>query len=594
MTSLCGLFAAACLSIAAAEQASPATEDFEGYPSAAKWHGGGSWTGLSREVTIDADRGRRGNGLLIASPYDDVESWWQKKASPERNIVVSWYRVDGRAGIAQAREYSADGCALGGIDFVGPNIVWLHGDGKGGNVRPLTLVADYKLGRWYRLAREYDFGSNRFRVKVDDAGWSEWGNLFNDRKAASTGRTLVFVRNGSLCVDDLRISGALPPYEAAPDRPLPPPLPLRLVKTPYLQMVTQESVVIMWETSLPATSVVEYGEGTTYGREAAVPGLRKIHEVRLRGLSPWTKYHYRVRSSVPGGPYPPAASEDATCRTAAPAGTPFTFAVYGDSRSDHRPRSRHCHRLVAEAMARRAPAIVLHTGDIVMGSDGYEEYQNEHFGPGRKLFKNTPCFVAIGDHERRYGHASWFHRFFSYPEPETYYSFDYGDAHFTVLDCSIAKDGGPGLGPGSAQREWLVRDLVSAKAKWKFAFLHYPVYTSVRRGSSKARAKEMRSLLTPIFEQHGVDLVFNGHAHFYERTHPIRSNTVDETDGVIYVTTGGGGASLEQPAPSIANNFWTAKALSCYHFCLVAVGPDRLKMSVCDTGGKVLDLLTLE
>ena len=109
---------------------------------------------------------------------------------------------------------------------------------------------------------------------------------------------------------------------------------------PYLQHVTQTSITIMWETTEPADSRVDYGTTPDYGQRAAAPKPVKIHEVTIAGLRPETHYHYRVTSAG-------ASSRDATFDTAVKRDTPFRFVVYGDSRSDPPTHRRVCEAIGA-------------------------------------------------------------------------------------------------------------------------------------------------------------------------------------------------------------------------------------------------------
>ncbi len=145
------------------------------------------------------------------------------------------------------------------------------------------------------------------------------------------------------------------------------------------------------------------------------------------------------------------------------------------------------------------------------------------------------------------------------------YSFDFGDAHWTVLDTNPYADWAD-----PALRAWLERDLASArKSAWRFVAFHQPPFHS-----SKAHSDEQRTrLLVDLFEKYHVALVFSGHIHNYQRSYPLRfvperaadGRTIDpegrvkghwkldrtfdgrnrtRPDGVIYLVTGAGGARL--------------------------------------------------
>jgi hypothetical protein len=77
---------------------------------------------------------------------------------------------------------------------------------------------------------------------------------------------------------------------------------------------------------------------------------------------------------------------------------------------------------------------------------------------------------------------------------------------------------------------WLVNSLQASDAEWKICYFHHPLYSS---GESHGSAVELRFLLEPIFVKYGVQVVFAGHEHFYERLKP--------QSGVSYFIAGGAG-----------------------------------------------------
>jgi predicted phosphodiesterase len=336
-----------------------------------------------------------------------------------------------------------------------------------------------------------------------------------------------------------------------------------IVKGPYLQHVTETSIVVMWETDVATTGTVECGPGAGAYRVAPTDDrTAPIHEVRISDLTPNSLYHYRVSSGDAVGP-------DATFRTAPPPGVPFRFAAYGDNRSDP-----GAHRKVVNRMIADRPRLIIHTGDLVGDGNHYELWKKEFFDPAEPLISRVPVATCLGNHENN---SHWYYDFFSNPADsgsEAWYAFRFGDARFICLDSM--RD----FGPGSAQRQWL--DAVLAKptdAVWTIAFFHYPPYAS---GGHKGNTK-VQEQLVPLFEQHHVDLVVNGHCHNYERS---------VHNGVVYVTTGGGGAPLagvhDYPNP------YQVHAESVYHHCIVDVTSTTLTCrGVRADSGKTFDQFTL-
>jgi 3',5'-cyclic AMP phosphodiesterase CpdA len=297
------------------------------------------------------------------------------------------------------------------------------------------------------------------------------------------------------------------------------PAPLQILKGPYLQSVTTDSITIMWETSEPSESRVDYGLTTTYTDCVSDTTPTELHEITLRGLQTDTRYHYAV-TSVRGEEI--ASSEDATFETAVAFDTAFRFVVYGDTRSH--PDD---HAAVVAGIVASNPRFVVHTGDFVARGKEYWRWQTEYFNPAAAFMKNTTLFPCLGNHEQN---ADWYYYFFRTPAggggyDEQWYSFDYGNCHFAIVDSDVD------FSPGSEQYAWLANDLESAAAEWVFVVHHHPAYSSGPHGGHEG----VQEHLVPLYEEYDVDMVFSGHDHIYERSFK---------EGVHYVVSGGGGAPI--------------------------------------------------
>lgn len=286
-----------------------------------------------------------------------------------------------------------------------------------------------------------------------------------------------------------------------------------LTRGPYLQSVTTDSIIIVWDTDQPATSLVDYGPTAAHGLVASNVIPVTHHALTLTTLGPYSIYHYQISSN--GRPL----GGDNTFRTAAsPTQTTFSFVVFGDTRTNV-----EAHQSVVNRAVTLSPDFVLHTGDFV--ADGHVAAQwTTFFTVERDLLRQSPLFGVPGNHERN--SVNYFAAF-HLPGNERWYSFDYGDAHFIALQV----DGYADYAPGSAQYTWLENDLASSDRLWKFVFFHIPPYSSGPHGGDTS----MCDTLGPLFAQHSVDLVLNGHDHDYERS---------VVSDVVYIVTGGGGAPL--------------------------------------------------
>jgi len=328
-----------------------------------------------------------------------------------------------------------------------------------------------------------------------------------------------------------------------------------LVRGPYLQSVTADSIIIVWETDSPGPGEIVYGETEEYGSSAADPAVDARHVITLTNLAPYTVYHYRVESG--GAPL----SEELTFRTAAgPDQTEFTFVAFGDTRTQHQ-----IHQEVVDSIVALEPDLVLHTGDLVANGRIASLWET-FFEVERELMARVPLFPALGNHEANHQH---YFDLFYLPGNERWYAFDYGNARFICLQV----DGFADFDSQSEQYAWLEETLAANTQPWLFVNFHLPPYSSSRDVSEQS----VRQALTPLFEQYGVDVVFTGHHHNYER---------NEANGVTYIVTGGGGAPLcvmEDREPTRA-----AFAVA-YHFVWLEVDGGRLEATVFSSKGKVLD-----
>jgi len=341
---------------------------------------------------------------------------------------------------------------------------------------------------------------------------------------------------------------------------VPTPARVDLVRGPYLQSVTPSSVIVAWETDGPAPGTVAYGETGSYGLLADDPQVSANHAVTLTDLSPYTTYHYRVQT----GDIP--LSDDFAFRTAAgPDQTRFTFAVFGDTRTQ-----KQFHQAVVERVLALEPDFALHTGDLVAHGHSNHEWET-FFEIEQPLMARVPLFPALGNHE---ANNPLYRDLFYLPGNERWYSFDYGHAHFVCLQADNIAD----LSPTGEQVRWLQADLAATDRPWKFAFFHVPPYSSLGEEEDEVQT---RQALASTLSQYGVQVVFTGHHHNYQRL---------VVDGVTYVVTGGGGAPLytisEQDPQLVAY-------AADYHAVLVALDGPTLTAVAVSAEGEELDRFTL-
>lgn len=333
---------------------------------------------------------------------------------------------------------------------------------------------------------------------------------------------------------------------------------------PYLSQVTENSIVVSWHTSVPTPTVVEYGETKAYGFSVRTDKKTRFHSVTLTALKPSTEYHYRVLSGK--------SVQNYTFRTAVKPGEPFTFAVYGDTR----PNNEN-HVQVLRQILKARPLFIINTGDMTKDAKDWRDYFSV-ICDKTSAGETVPIYSTMGNHDGvKYGNDALYFRYFALPvnhfyRDEAYYSFTIGDAHFIALNSYLPFD------PGSPQYEWLAEDLnKSAHIRWKIVFLHEPPYSTGKHGSNLNE----RMILSPLFEQGGVALVFSGHDHIYERTEKIK--------GVTYIVTGGGGSYL----CSAAKAEWMAASDQSHHFCKVRIEGNHCDATMIRADGTTGDRFVL-
>jgi hypothetical protein len=261
------------------------------------------------------------------------------------------------------------------------------------------------------------------------------------------------------------------------------------------------------------------------------------------------------------------------------------------------------------------PVFVVGVGDIVF------ESKPESFKTLKKVMLDPLADVGVryypvaGNHDFPV-QPHWF-EFWAPPANKLYYSFDYGNSHFVILDVNRAylSEGQkredakyePGseesaiqtqsqsFQPGSAQYEWLRKDLAGTNKKHIFVFFHEPAFSYGGHDGSPA----IQKVLCPLLEQYKVTAAFSGHSHGYERFVPLRvdlssGNPVavrDDQNGVVYVVAAGGYRSLYDITPNPNH----AVAVKAHNFARVDVRGDTARVTVIEPEtGKVLDSFELK
>jgi predicted phosphodiesterase len=238
------------------------------------------------------------------------------------------------------------------------------------------------------------------------------------------------------------------------------------------------------------------------------------------------------------------------------------FAVIGDAGTGGREQVEVAAQL--ERYRRIFPytfAIML--GDNIYGAERPQDMEKKFARPYRPLLDAKVEFhAALGNHDdpnQRY------YKPFNLGG-ERYRTFKKGNVRFFVIDSNY-------LDP--EQVKWLERELAASGSDWKIPYFHHPLYTSARRGPEV----ELRAVLEPLFLKYGVDVVFSGHEHVYERIKPQRG---------IYYFTAGGAAKLRKgdtrQGELVEKAFATDRS-----FMLVEIDKDRLYFQAVSRAGETVD-----
>ena len=309
-------------------------------------------------------------------------------------------------------------------------------------------------------------------------------------------------------------------------------------------------MTIEWWTDIVGDSTVEYGTTPALGASATVPtaGSCEIgaagtcHIVPLSGLLPGTRYYYQLRTN---GTVVQAVDSDIYFTTLKdPSDTSdLFFTVIGDW-----GQSSSQEQQVSNNQNTADPQMILTVGDNAYQSGSLPDWDNNALAYYVNPMMRVLFMPTLGNHDvAASGASNWANsaeiKLFLLPrngtEQERYYSFDSGDAHFVMLDANV-----PG---NTTQRNWLDNDLATTLRKWKFVFLHQTPYSCANGIASIGSDTSVRNNWGPLFEQYGVDIVFDGHDHIYERTSYLDDFGGDGL-GTTYIMTGGGGASLDSAA----------------------------------------------
>lgn len=324
-----------------------------------------------------------------------------------------------------------------------------------------------------------------------------------------------------------------------------------IIRGPYLQQQTDQSIIVRWRTDIATDSVVRYGTDIAdLNLSSSDAGPKTEHTVLVSGLSPATDYFYSVGNNA--GSFAGDASYH--FGTAPVPGTAANTRIWVIGDSGTANANARAVRNAFKTWSELKPAnFMMMLGDNAYNSGTDTEYQNAVFNTYPELLRQLPVWPTLGNHDGYSADSGTqtgpYYEIFDLPtnaeaggQPsftEAYYSFDYGNIHFVVLD-SYDSD----RTPAGNMLQWLEGDLALNDKPWLIAIWHHPPYTKGSHNSdTEGGLIDMRQNALPILESWGVDLVLTGHSHTYERSYLIDghyglSGTLDETTNILDIGDG--------------------------------------------------------
>ncbi|WP_233542537.1 metallophosphoesterase [Veillonella sp. AF42-16] len=327
-----------------------------------------------------------------------------------------------------------------------------------------------------------------------------------------------------------------------------------------------------------------------------------IHEGTLTGLTPSTKYEYRV------GYGNDRRSDWYSLETAG--ASVYDVLIYPDSQSGD---YSGWEQLVKDS-AHRNPrtALYISMGDLV--DNGEQDYQwRTWLNSIRPLSANVPLAPTLGNHEMytldwKMREPRAYLNYFDVPPNgnETfnrrYYSYDFGDVHYVVLDTMLYEsnheDNHDTHHPDlyDVQVQWLRQDLAANTKKWTVVLMHRDPfqYAFDRPGASRAAGFDEEGVLfMPIFDEFNVDLVLSAHLHSYRNRGHVR-NFERDASGPLYILTGIAGDARRPKWKEHPLDVYVAPDREKNNYMTMTVTPNKLIVKAFLPDGTQLDESVIE
>jgi hypothetical protein len=239
------------------------------------------------------------------------------------------------------------------------------------------------------------------------------------------------------------------------------------------------------------------------------------------------------------------------------------FAAIGDNGTGDRPQYE-----VADQMTKLQSTfpfdLVIMLGDNMYGGQRPADFVKKFEEPYRTLLGRRVKFQAsLGNHDRPENVGYELYNM----NGQRYYTYVRKNVRFFALDTTLMD---------RKQLDWLDAGLKDSREDWKICYFHHPLYSNASRHGASV---DLRLLLEPLFVKYGVNVVFSGHDHVYERLKPQQ--------GIYYFVSGAAGQLRKgnmEPSDQTAASFDQDQS-----FMLVEVAGDEMVFESVSRTGRVVD-----
>ena len=357
------------------------------------------------------------------------------------------------------------------------------------------------------------------------------------------------------------------------------------------QVVTKDSRssrMIMWQADAAENFLLEYklvGEDAAHFSEVEQKDF--ICSCALENLKPESLYKFRILSGE-------RATSWQDLRTAGDG--EFQMLIFSDSQCEHYEVWQN----TADTAQKKFPDAELVTvvGDLV--DNGEADYQwRAFFDSAEKLFAEKIFAPVMGNHEC-YG-VDWFNALpigylnqFTLPDNNSkkfggyFYSFDYGAAHFFMLNTQFVELDALNPGLESAQEYFFRRDAATVNRPWKIILMHKDIYDY-----AQDKFNDIADRFLELFDELEIDLVFTGHLHTYRNRGKIFARK-KSARGTTYILCGrAGDQKYVEPHSTIDDVSFKNLREEPESFIVLNISATEINLTAQTVDGEILDKFAL-